>query len=401
MSFSTQSKFVIAVVALTATGNALTLSTSTMFFLSKGLSFTQLGVLDSVLLVFGLLLELPTGIVADRYGHRISFFLSLAIRSAYFTFLYLTNSFATIIALFILAALADALWSGSFITWYLEKRQVETGNENHVKEIGNLNAFTSGVSIIAGLTGSLLSSFSFGLAFGMASVALGLAAICTLFLSDPHLPGEETKKTTRLIINESVEYIRSCPRWVWLLILAQSIAYISISGVDNLWQPIIKMSSSAEGYWILGLTWIAVKAGTLVAGLLSSRFSSPGGVNVQLVVPTFICSAALGLLSTTSADWIMMVMFATHATFWVIYTNASNGVLFATFPSNSRASLYSFISMITSATGIAGLLTLGLVADWNIRGAIQVGAGILLIVGLFSVRSVRTRRIHEVRVESL
>ena len=44
----------------------------TVFYLAKGLSFTQIMLLTSVASITTILFEVPTGVVADRYSRKLS-----------------------------------------------------------------------------------------------------------------------------------------------------------------------------------------------------------------------------------------------------------------------------------------------------------------------------------------
>jgi len=52
-----------------------------LFLLDRGFSLAQYGILDSLWYVGTLLFEVPTGALTDRYGKRISLFLSVLSQS--------------------------------------------------------------------------------------------------------------------------------------------------------------------------------------------------------------------------------------------------------------------------------------------------------------------------------
>ncbi|MBK6563235.1 MFS transporter [Candidatus Amarobacter glycogenicus] len=81
--------------------------------IERGFSLTQVTAAEGLYLIGVLILEVPTGAVADRYGRSKSMALGAAVLGGAVLIFAFTQSFAVLLASFLLWSVASALMSGA------------------------------------------------------------------------------------------------------------------------------------------------------------------------------------------------------------------------------------------------------------------------------------------------
>ncbi len=87
---------------------------STLFYLTNGLSQTEIATLLSTFMLTYALLEIPTGGIADTFGHKTSIFLGIICMAVSFLVTALSSNFYMFLTAMLFAALGFALNSGAY-----------------------------------------------------------------------------------------------------------------------------------------------------------------------------------------------------------------------------------------------------------------------------------------------
>jgi len=164
----------------------------TIFLQGKSLSLTQIGVLLGIVTLTNFFFEIPTGVIADRYGRKFSALLGFSISYLSFFLMIFTNSYPFLMLLYFLHGVGFTFVSGAYDGWIYEYLK------SHKKEHYMHNFYSRRLSfsylglVLSGLIGGYLVHF----------LALGwLIAFDTLFglffiylivqIPDPHLLKEK------------------------------------------------------------------------------------------------------------------------------------------------------------------------------------------------------------------
>lgn len=374
-------------------GNLIT-SVHAVYLLSKGITYFQLNSLTSIVLFVGILLEVPTGIIGDRFGHKVSFQLSMflsALRRACIPFV---TSFDALVILAVVSAISDACWSGSFTAWYMASLKVKGTDAENVNLFSNLNIVASIAGIAAGFIGGYIGVYSIPMNYYISCVLGILCVVVLFFIKDyerqnqkNNLSGEDNKKktnTVRQIIKTSVAFFAQSKKQVYLIIAGMFIGYIVISGIDDLWQPLLLKKENSTTV-ILGIAWTMIRSGTLLSAVISKKLS-PYRKYYRLFKFALILlsSASLFAMAYTKSWLVGAFCFSLHALVWVTFSALNNGILYSFIPDKAKATILSTISMIYSLAGIIGLSIFGFIADINLPLAFAVAA-ISMCAILFTV----------------
>ncbi len=376
-----ESKIVYSIVVFRSFALNLMAATLPIFLLGKGINFIQLNSLDSVMLISGLLLEIPTGVIGDKFGHKASFQTSMLLQILYYLLLIVTDSYVALMCITLIHALSDACWSGSFITWYMKKLCLENSDSEHIKLFSHIAIITSCVGIFAGFMGAQISNISMAVGLGLSAITMFLALVLSFFVSTGEEQEKEDHTSLRIILQASKEFFLSNRR-VRNFLISLFLLYIAVSGIDNFWSPYVLSLSDTGNLGYLSYTWVLIRIGTLCAGFITKKMSSSRMGYRFLWISSFFSAVSLfGMVFCQ--DWISAsILFAFHAMNIVVVTTLANGYMYRNIPEQSKATVLSALSMLFSISGIIGLTLLGYIADRSLSFAFLGASMVMVIVAI-------------------
>jgi MFS family permease len=385
--------YVYAVMLLYFFAINLMVSVSTIYLLTKDLDFFHINLLESLGLLFVFLLEIPTGIIGDKFGHKVSFQIGMIFRAIFYLFLTITNSFFYLCIVFFILSLSEACWSGSFTAWYVGHMQKENHAGEHIRLFSNNIILESIAGIIAGFIGSVIAYNSFTTGYILAGLLVLVSAIMLIPIHDDFTTrkinnmGFYTKNVfpdIKTILKPLFNFLKSNNTGQWGYIIPQAIAFIAISGIDNLWQPLFVEKQDEGLVWVLGYAWVFIRLGTLMAGIITNKLRKYKNTKkyFQLML---ILSGILIPLSAMLSTWLLSSLaFALHASIWVSHSILTRGYLYQNIPETSKATTLSIISSLDSITAISGMLSLALIANHSIKFAFYIASLIMIIAFITS-----------------
>jgi len=157
----------------------------------KYISLTQVAIIDIVILMSALVLELPTGALADLIGRKKSISISFLISAlAYFLFAY-ANSFYWFLIAGLGFGLGDALLSGSLEALVFDTLK-QNRKEHTFSEVNNKNSLIFNYSIfVAIILGGLIFEKSYHLPSVLTGVSMAIAGIISLKFIEPDIDSEK------------------------------------------------------------------------------------------------------------------------------------------------------------------------------------------------------------------
>lgn len=152
-----------------------------VFLLSRGVSYTGVGLLDAVFSVTVVLAEAPTGYLGDRLGRRQSLLIGTAgvsLASLAFAF---GSSLPTFLVAYVLLAVAQTFTSGSDEAWLYDTLRAETDADQFARIRGRGKSIGLVVSAAAALAGGLLGTVNLAWPWiaSAATTALAVPVVAT------------------------------------------------------------------------------------------------------------------------------------------------------------------------------------------------------------------------------
>ncbi|WP_241150149.1 MFS transporter [Pseudomonas sp. 2995-1] len=371
-----------------------------LYLLQLGVTQGEIGILQSFLFFSSVALEIPSGLIADRYGRRLSLiigFLGLSLSGIGFL---IFTSFIPFAIIFCLFGASIAMGSGSDRALLYDNLLAEHRAEEFPKVLSRaraIGAVSLGLSMILG--GILQDSWSWNsvyIAFAASKLIGALIATLTPELKLPSISHQENKipsisnHKTESTSTSLVNFFRT-KNGAFLIPLFIGYALFELSTIPLFiyGQPFFSMRG-LEAPMIAGIYAAveAISAGVFIAaGFICSRLS----LGIIALTTTCITTFLLFILSLDLGITISIAAFVLTMSLPAIYETAYETYIHENVESRIRASCVSFANLVNSViigisyTVFGGLLdrhgfslTLIIIAVCCFTGLLGVNATLLL-----------------------
>lgn len=363
--------------------------------IDRGFSLTQVTLAEGVYLIGVLVLEVPTGAVADKYGRSKSMALGAAFLAVSVLIFAFTSTFAILIGSFLLWSVASALMSGADMALLFDTLKAAGREAQYEKLAGRGIALEwTGVGIATLLGGPVaaLTSTSFTIFFGAATCLVTMAAALAIWE-----PPRDGKAGAREPYWSSIgasfgEAWRAVD--VRILIVLAGTAFAALESIHYLIQPFLLDRGIEVGAWF-SLLQVPLLVAGLGGALVADRVMAKVGVKALLIGPLvggaayLVLAAAPGLVAYAP---MLLVVGASS-----VVEPIATGYINRRIGSERRATVLSIVSMFRSLVLAFFAPLLGYATDqWGIAEAFAIG-GIMafasaLIFGIpFVLRAHRDR----------
>jgi MFS family permease len=347
----------------------------------RGFDLAAIGFAFALRAVFVVLLEVPTGGLADAIGRKPIALASQAATFASFVALLFVGGPAMLLVYAVFQGIGSALHSGALEAWYVD-RLAATGEgvdlQRHLATIGVVQ--TAAMLAGAALGGALpelfagaglpwpLAGFGVALAAGLL-LRLVVAALTALLVVEPEYAGRARWATafqTPGIVRDGFRLVRRSPTLLWLMVAGAAMGW-SLTAVETFWQPIASLTFGADParsgvYGALGFT---LGASGLLGSLVVMRYGDrfPGGP-AALAATTQALKAGAMLLLGAQAGGLGVALGLGLAYVAIAAQNAPHDALLNQAVPSERRSIVLSIHSLVFFGGIAiGSSVLGLLAD--------------------------------------
>ncbi|MGD2247091.1 MAG: MFS transporter [Candidatus Methanofastidiosia archaeon] len=284
--------FYVSVRFSFALAHAFTTTIVTVYLLSKGLSYANIGAVWGVTLFFSTVLDFPTGNFADLYGRKLAFVVGVtSIGAGDIIFGLSTEIWMFFVGAFFVG-LGSAQVSGSISSWVVDE-QTKAKKEDTISKIFGDGSATASIGGILG--GVIIGTFFAGpleLLYFVAGVLFVLTGVF-VFVSIPDNYGEPKEGWIGLPKEVLSHYVHSLP----LIIL--SVLLILILGLYTvylfIWQPLALEMGILKGD--LGYLYALYMGGSAVGAVVMGRVSKRYGEIFTLVVSLGLAAAGFFMIS--------------------------------------------------------------------------------------------------------
>lgn len=157
----------------------------TLLFLQKGISLSQFFIIQSIGSITAFLLEVPTGILADRLGRRLSVIASLALALIINPLFILSDNLWILYGASVLGGICGALRSGADEALFFDSLKAMQREHDYTRLNGSLRWWSGYTGIAASIIGGLLGTASYALAWWCWEAVVALAFVTALFIEEP------------------------------------------------------------------------------------------------------------------------------------------------------------------------------------------------------------------------
>jgi MFS family permease len=365
---------------------ALIWGVNTLFLLGAGLSFFEVFVANAAFSAGMVLFEVPTGVVADTLGRRVSFLLSVVVL-AVTTLLYvaLAEVDAGVVAfavVSVLMGLGFTFYSGAMEAWLVDALAVTAYDGALDRVFARGQQITGAAMLVGTVGGGLLGQLDLSLPYLVRSVLL--VAVFAIAYAVMHDIGFTPRRVTVAELpSEIARNARDGVTYGWgqrplrLLMLASFFQLGFLMWAFYASQPYMLDLLGSDAVWVAGLVTAGIALSTIAGNQLVDVLSRRCGRRTTLLLGAAAvetCAAvALGLVSSfwLALPALFLIMGASGVT-----SPVRQAYLHQVVPSRQRATVVSFDSMISNTGGIGGQVGLGALGESRSVGAAFVAGGI-------------------------
>jgi MFS family permease len=366
---------------------ALIWGVNTLFLLDAGLSFFEVFVANAAFSAGMVVFEVPTGVVADTLGRRVSFLLSVTVLAAT-TLLYvaLAQVDAGVIAYAVVSVfmgLGFTFYSGAMEAWLVDALNASgyTGLLDRVFARGQQVTGTAMVvgTIGGGLLGQvdlalpyLLRAALLGAVFAVAYVVMHDVGFTPRRITAGELPGEIARNA-----RAGVEFGWGQPG-LRLLMLASFLQMGFLVWAFYAAQPYLLELLGSNAVWVSGVVYACVALSTIGGNQIVSVASRYCGRRTTLLlVAAAVQSSAAVVFGLTGSFWVAVPALLLVTGALGVTSPVRSAYLHQVVPSDQRATVVSFDSMVSSAGGIGGQIGLGALGEARGVGSAFVVGGVV------------------------
>lgn len=371
---------------------------NTLFLLDAGLSNLEAFAANAFFTAGMVLFEVPTGVIADGWGRRVSFLLG-TVTLAGSTYLYyllwqLSAPFWMWAVVSVLLGLGFTFFSGAVEAWLVDALRF-SGYEGGLETVLGRGLMVSGIAMLAGSVagGVIAQATDLGVPFLLrVGVLLAMFAVAFWLMHDVGFTPERSThplRATRAVLSASIENGLKNPPVRYVMLAAPFTAGVEIYVFYALQPYLLELFGDPRAYSIAGLAAAMVAGAEVLGGWMAPRVRRLVRKRTTVLILTSIVSALiLVALGFIQVFWVALVLLALWAVIAAAGTPVRQAYLNDMIASKQRATVLSFDSLVGSSGGVVVQPLLGRAADvYGYPASVAVGGVLQLIAVPFLVAS--------------
>jgi MFS family permease len=376
---------------------------NTLFLLESGLSIFEVFMANAVFTAAMALFEVPTGVVADTRGRRISFLLSeatIALGTLAYVGVALIDGGLLLFSLAgIILGLGYTFYSGAVEAWLVDA----LGATGYGKELDGVFARAETVSSIAMVVGTIGGGVLGQINLSLPYVARTVLVLMAFWvgLRTMHDIGF-TPRTMQLkgIVGEMRKVGRAGIDFGWrapairLLVMESFVTWGFFSWAWYAWQPYFLDLYGENAIWLSGLIAALFGLAGIAGNALVRPLAKPGRRRTTLLIGAgAVTVAAMTATGVIQIFWVTVPVFLLGAVAGGVLQPVRQTYLHQSIPTSERATLVSFDSLMGSLGSVGGQSGLGYLSQERSIPAGFVVGGLVTVVTLPIYA--RLRRLNE------
>ncbi|RME72536.1 MAG: MFS transporter [Chloroflexi bacterium] len=374
-----------------------TLSTSiiwgvnTLFLLDAGLDIMGVFIANGVFTGSMALFEIPTGVLADTRGRRVSFLLSVSIlflgTLGYVAAAAMGGGLLLFSLMSVVLGLGYTFYSGAVEAWLVDALKA-TGFSGQLDQVFARGSIVSGGAMLIGsIGGGILGSFSLSVPFLARAILLALV-FGVAFFTMHDLGFTSRQAVWRAIPSEMKRIAGDSITYGWqktpvrLLIIAALVQSIFMAWGFYAWQPYFLDLLGQDLTWVAGVIAALIALATIAGNSVVewvTRFC--GKRTTLLLLAAGIQAIALVGVGLSGSFWLAVALYLVVMATMGVWGPVRQAYIHQNVPSEQRASVISFDSLVSSGGSMFGQIGLGRLAQTqSIAAGYVVGGFTSLLV---------------------
>ncbi len=367
--------------------SSFTFATYIPFLVNRAMSLWQINVINSFFMATIILMEMPTGSFADKFGRNRSITLSCILLSGATLTYFVADSFWLFILAEVIAGLGKTFASGALEAWVVDSLKAAGQYELKEKLFRQESYWSSAGVIIGSLIGSYVGNYNLAWPWLIAAMLSFGVGLYSLRLREPNLSlekklspgfGEQIKIAWRHGFGNK--------QIISFMVLGAILA-LAVQALNMQWTIVFQKDYHLETKY-LGWIFIGIALAQAWGGNLSKYSQRFFRDEKKSLAITQIATAVLVIIITQISGFLATLIFfllheLTRGAFKPLKQNFFNDQLL----SETRATVLSLDSMINKVGSLIGLLISGFLANsysiniaWLASGLFLLGASLLFFL---------------------
>ena len=363
-----------------------------LILLDRGLSLFQITSIESVVIATIFVMEMPTGVIADRIGRKWSITAALFLMmSAEFLFLF-AQTYPVYIVVAILTGTGFAFASGAIEAMVYDSLPDENRDNLMKRAMGQVNSTARIAFFISPVVGAFIiedgSAERYMLAIALTVIALVIGILVSLTLKEPQSEWDAEKADSFAILKQGISELRGNKNLQRLILLVIFTTPMTSMLIVTLAAPYLRQNGVSP--FVIGLT---LSIGSLLSAItqryaykLEEWLGQARAIQFLLLLPAFM----YGILALVSGSilpvLIIIIMYGTNDMKDPLFSAYQNSMI----GNKNRATVLSIINMFLNlfvaviAPIYAAIGTISLPLTFTIMGGVILLATLILRVPVLS-----------------
>jgi MFS family permease len=359
-------KLPLLLISSTFTNSFLTsysfMQLKSCFLLDRGLDLSQIGILLFMWSIMSLLLEVPTGIIADHWSRRKMLILSGVFFSLCYTFWIFSHSFVIFLLGYFFRTLGSTFASGTLQAYVYDFLKLYHKEDQFEKIWGRGNALrTLGIGIAVGL-GGFLAEKSFNLPVMLSAISILSLSVIAFFWPEIKPFSKTGEEGYWKFLTSSVKAVGKNPKLVHI-VLYSAIVLSVFANLEEFNDVYLQFLGFPLG--VIGIIFTVATIGQSIASLLAHKLKHHPWHTLNAI-------AFIGFIILILASLVKAPVMAAGILILGILLELSNvlnqGIIQNEVPQNQRATIASLTSFVGNILPFQ--MVFGIIAS---RSSLQLG----------------------------
>ncbi len=375
---------------------------NTLFLLDAGLSISEVFIANAAFSAGTMLFELPTGVVADTVGRRASFLLSIAIlggaTGGYVALASFDSGIVAFGAVSVLLGLGFTFYSGAMEAWLVDGVR-HLGYDGELDVVFSRAQIISGAAMLVGTVGGgLLGQIDLAVPFVVRSALLVILFV--LARSGMRDIGFAPRHVgLRALPAEAARMAADGVRFGWghrslrLLMVVTAIQGGFMAWAWYAWQPYFLDLLGRDAVWVAGVVAALLAISMMVGNaIVEIAMRWCGRRTTLFLVAGGVFSLALVGVGAVDSFWAALGLLFVGGVTMGVQRPVRQSFVHHVVPSEQRATVVSFDSMIAGGGSVAGQAGLGALSGRRGFPAGYIVGGTITLAALPLLFLLRRRR---------
>ena len=351
-----------------------------IFYLARNMSITQIAFIGIAFSVARMAMEIPSGILADKWGRKKTLFLS----QVFFIIGIIILIFGQSFWLFIIASIFSGLWlacySGTGVAFFYDTLKELKREKDYEKLWGKLSLTTAFVSFIAAFTAGFLFNISITLPYALSAITAFISLFVILTFTEPKFHKHAEEDSLFLHFKNSIIKVTK-NECIGFMVIFGAILAFALDYLFSYGQIYLKEIGIPIAFFgiIFAIKSIIEGIGASSADKIKNKFSYRSILTFSLLF-TIIVIFGLSYLDNYIGVFVFLISFFIMGMFRLI----QRGYIHKKIESHNRATVDSVSSFIIAIIAIIFEPIAGKIADiYSIQTSFFVLGCVLLVYTVY------------------